>query len=156
MRRDHFNLDLSNVAWVEANGDPSKPRLIVGFDGEPSRLRTRLSKPNGDLLDSRETDVSFRLNDSVENPETRGVVAITNRLTGDYILELNIAAADIFEFITAARRYGERTDETTQYTVRISGDDEPIATYEKRTLLVYSHEGELLRGHSLIPSGVEI
>ena len=33
---------------------------------------------------------------------------------------------------------------------------ELVAEYEKRTLLVYADDGELLRNHSLIPSGVEI
>lgn len=83
-------------------------------------------------------------------------MAITNRMTGEFILELNVPAAEILEFVSAARRYAERTDDAVRYRARVVADGEPLADFEKRTLLVYSNEGELLRQQSLIPSGVEI
>jgi hypothetical protein len=84
------------------------------------------------------------------------VVALTDRVTGDYVLEINVVAEDVLPFITAARRYGEKTGDAARYRLRLLADGDEVAAYEKGTLLVYSSDGELLRQHSLIPSGVEI
>jgi hypothetical protein len=86
-----------------------------------------------------------------------GVVGVTNRLTGDFILELNQEADDVLQFIRAAREYGRETDELDgRYRVDISIDGDHVVSYEKSTFLVYDVGGNLLRGRSLIPSGVEL
>lgn len=156
MRREQFSPDITNVAWLDDDDDPSKPTLTVGFDGSASSLRDRLLDTDGELLESEAIDVSFRLQGRHDDPEAAGVVALTSRHTGDYVLELNVDADEILTFVRAARRYGERRNDAGRYHVEIVIDDEPIVTYDKRTLLVYSRDGELLRQHSLIPSGVEI
>ncbi|WP_327051649.1 DUF5793 family protein [Halomicrococcus gelatinilyticus] len=157
MRRDYFTLDVENIDWVDEDGSPSKPTVTIHFEGPSSTLRERLTGPDGDLLDADETDVTFRLQESVDEPGATGVVSVTNRTTGDFILELNEEAEDVLRFIRAARTYGQETSDTTgryHVEIAINGDDE--VEYEKTTFLVYNREGNLLRQHSLIPSGVEL
>ncbi|RBI61150.1 DUF5793 family protein [Halomicrococcus sp. NG-SE-24] len=157
MRRDYFTLDVENIDWVDEDGSPSKPTVIIDFEGPSSTLRERLSGPDGDLLTADETDVTFRLQESVDEPDATGVVSVTNRTTGDFILELNEEAEDVLKFIRAARTYGQKTSDTDgryHVEIAINGDDE--VEYDKSTFLVYNDEGNLLRQHSLIPSGVEL
>lgn len=157
MRRDYFSLEVSNVDWVESDGDPAKPNVTIDFEGPTDTLEDRLSDHEGELLEADETDVAFRLQASVDDPDATGVVSVTNRITGDFVLELNEDADDVLTFIRAARRFGElEADADGRYAVSIFTDGEPLVEYEKRTFLVYNEEGNLLRKHSLIPSGVEL
>jgi hypothetical protein len=157
MRRDYFTLEVDNVDWVEDDRSPAKPSVAIDFEGPASTLRERLTAPDGDLLVAAETDVTYRLQSGLDADDSRGVVSVTDRITGDYVLELNEAAADVLTFIRAARTYGKETDEDDgHYAVTIIIDGEEVATYEKDTFLVYDADGNLMRQHSLIPSGVEL
>ena len=157
MRRDYFELDVDNVTWVDGGGDPEKPLVRIDFRGPREELERRLSDPSGTYLDAEETDVAFRLQDSLEASDAQGVVSVTNRVTGDFVLELNQTADDVLTFIRAAREFGRTAADADdgRYRVEVSIDDEVVA-YEKQTFLVYDAEGNLLRSHSLIPSGVEL
>ncbi|PSP55177.1 hypothetical protein BRC82_06605 [Halobacteriales archaeon QS_1_67_19] len=157
MRRDYFTLDVRNVDWVEDDGEPKQPTVLIDFEGPASTLRERLTGTSDDLLDAEQTDVAFRLQGPVEDEDTTGVVSVTNRITGDFILELNEDADDVLKFITAAREYGAETgDMDGRYHVAISMNGDDLVEYDKSTFLVYNEEGNLLRKHSLIPSGVEL
>ncbi|SEV98175.1 DUF5793 family protein [Natrinema salifodinae] len=155
MRREHFTLDVNNIDWVETDGEPEKPSVSIDFTGPATMLRERLTGPDGDVLDASETDTALRLQGPLED-DTPGVVSVTNRVTGEFILELNEDADDVLQFIRAARGYGETADDDGRYEVEITLDGEPFVSYDKRTFLVYDDEGNLLRQHSLIPSGVEL
>lgn len=156
MRRDYFSLDIGNVDWLDGDGDPEKPRVTISFEGPAQTLRSRLTGIDDEHLDAGETDAAFRLQPGAGESE-EGVFGLTNRLTGEFILELNEEAATVMEFIKAARRYGQAVpDADSWYRIRIRIDDEDVITYEKRTFLVYDDEGNLLRKDSLIPSGVEL
>lgn len=156
MRRDYFTLDVSNVDWVEDDGEPSKPTVSIDFEGPVATLEERLTGPDGEPLAAEETDVAFRYKDDVGADDATGVVSVTNRLTGDFALELNEDADDVGTFITAARRYGETSGDDGEYRVDIALDGDAFVSYEKSTFLVYDNDGNLLRKHSLIPSGVEL
>ena len=159
MRRDYFELSVENVGWVEAGDDPEQPAVHIDFHGPDGMLRGRLSGPDGESLDAEETDVSFRIHETEEadDDEANGVVAVANRITGEFVLELNESAADVLGFIRAAREYGRQADDGDgRYRVRVVADDDLLVDYEKRTFLVYDAEGNLLRSESLIPSGVEL
>jgi hypothetical protein len=158
MRRDYFELTVDNIDWVERGDDPSQPHVYIDFHGPEDLLRDRLTGPEGELLDASETDVAFRLQESHEDdPEAPGVVGVTNRITGEFIIELNEEADDVLKFIQAARQYGENEGEGDgQYEVEIAIDGDVLVTYQKETFLVYDAEGNLLRTESLIPSGVEL
>ncbi|WP_439026888.1 DUF5793 family protein [Haloarchaeobius sp. DT45] len=157
MRRDYFTLQVSNVDWVEEDeGTPEKPTVTIEFEGPVSTLRERLTGVDDEPLAAAETDVAFRLQTPLDDDDARGVVSVTNRVTGDFILELNEDAADVLKFIKAARRYGESDGAEGEYTVEVALEGEPFVTYDKSTFLVYNEEGGLLRSQSLIPSGVEL
>jgi len=157
MRRDYFTLDVSDVDWVDEDGEPAQPTVEIDFEGPASTLRERLTGPDGEFLDTEGTDVAYRLQSPLDADDATGVVSVTNRITGDFIIELNEDADDVLTFIRAARRYGEESSESDgRYEVRIYVDGEELVVYDKRTFLVYNSEGNLLRQHSLIPSGVEL
>jgi hypothetical protein len=107
-------------------------------------------------LDASETDVAFRLQDSLDASDATGVVGVTDRITGDFLLELNENADDVLRFVRAAREYGQSTGDAGKYAVTLRVDGEPVTTYSKSTFLVYDANGSLLRSKSLIPSGVEL
>lgn len=157
MRRDYFTLDVRNVDWVDTDSEPRQPTVIIDFEGPASTFKQRLTGMGDELLTAEETDVAFRLQSSLEDPDATGVVGVTNRITGDFILELNQDAEDVLKFIRAARKYGkEAGDGTGRYHVEIRINGEHVISYEKSTFLVYNSSGNLLRQHSLIPSGVEL
>lgn len=158
MRREHFDLDVRNLDWVNADGEPEQPIARIDFSGPAEELIDRLTGVDGTALDSEAIDVAFRLRDPFDDTDdTTGVVGVTNRLTGEFIFETNEDAEDVFEFIHAAREYGQSTDATdARYRIRLSLADGKTMTYDKGTFLVYDDEGELLRSQSLIPSGVEL
>ena len=156
MRREQYTLDVTDVAWIDGDEDPGMPCLRISYDGDPETLHSRLVDARGEPLDGGEIDVTVRLQGDVQDPEPPGVVAMTSRVTGDYLLEVLVDPPDIITFTRAARRFGDQSDGASRYIVRVIADDETVGEYEKRTLLVYSHDGDLLRHHSLIPSGVEI
>lgn len=156
MRRDYFELEVTNIDWLAEGSEPVQPLVEIEFSGPGDTLRERLSDTDGELLDGKGVDVAFRLQDDLDaDSAAPGVVAVTNRITGDFVLELNETADDVLRFIEAARAYSE-TDEEGGYRVTVSIDGEALVKYEKRTLLVYDAEGEFLREESLIPSGVEL
>jgi len=152
MRRDSVTLDVSNVSWLERGGDPQQPALSVEVEEDLSALRRRLHDDGP--VDVEDLDVTFRFHGSPE--DATGVMAITDRLTGEFVLEVNTPGSSVVEFVKAARRYAEQTDGDARFRTRVTADGETLVDLEKRTLLVYAEDGELLRQHSLIPSGVEI
>lgn len=156
MRREQFTLEVLHVSWVDEDTDPEQPVLSITFDGDQSSIEPRLTTGSGRILDDQTIDISIRLQDAQDDSTPGGVVAVTNREIGEYIAEINVDMEEMLTFITAARRYGESTDDIARYAARINTTEGTVASFEKRTLLVYSNDGELLRQHSLIPSGVEI
>lgn len=149
MRRDYFTLEASNL------DSPGVPTVSIDFEGPAEQLRERLSDGDGDLLTAGGIDVAYRLQGPVEErPE--GVVAVTNRMTGEFVLELNADSDDVLRFIDAAREYGKESDDEHRYRIRVAVDGEQLFEYDKGTFLVYDADGGLLRQHSLIPSGVEL
>lgn len=155
MRRDHFELDVDGVEWTETEGEPQQPTVSIAHTGSREQIVDRLETDDG-VLSAAETDIAFRLQEPHEdNPDAQGVVGLTNRITGEFVLELNETAADVLRFVQAAREYGE-TAEAASYAVELTVDGEQLAHYEKDTFLVYDADGNLLRRESLIPSGVEL
>ena len=152
MRRDYFELTVDGVS-ADA-GEPTTPTVRIDFHGPSGLLRDRLTGSDEDLLTAAAIDVAFRLRDPLSADEAAGVVAVTNRFTGEFVLELNETATDVLPFVRAARETADGDD--ASYRVEIDTEGEHLVTYDKETFLVYDHEGNLLRSESLIPSGVEL
>lgn len=141
------------MGWLEGEGEPQQPVLEVKVNEEVSSLGERLPWDDCRVI-SKDLDVTFRFQSGPEDKE--GVMAISNRLTGEFILEVNAGAVDVMEFVSAVHRYAERTNGDARFRTQIIDENETLVDLEKRTLLVYAENGELLRKQSLIPSGVEI
>ena len=159
MRRDYFDLAVEGVG--DGADTRSPPLVRIDFHGPEELLRERLSRgesdgvDDGDLLGADQIDVAFRLREPLgEADDPEGVVGVTNRFTGDFVLELNETATDVLPFIHAARNAADDGD--ARYRVEIDIDGDRLVAYDKDTFLVYDHEGNLLRSESLIPSGVEL
>lgn len=140
MRRDYFTVE------TDPTRDP--PAVSITFDGPAGTLAERLSDDG--VPAAEDVDVILRLQGPVDDPDTTGVLSLTRRLTGEYLLEVNGEATELLSVVNAARE-AEGT-----YAVRIGRPADETIVYEQGTLLVYDEEGSLLRQHSLIPSGVEL
>ncbi|MFQ3319545.1 MAG: hypothetical protein ACI8UR_000774 [Natronomonas sp.] len=151
MRRDYFTLTVDGVEGDEAE----QPVVTITYEGPTEQLESRLRKGSS-LLTDEEIDVAYRLQDALEADDPSGVVALADRVTGEYVLELNADAEAVFEFVDAAREFGDTSDSEGRYRIVLETDDGNLVTYDKSTLLVYDADGQLLRSKSLIPSGVEL
>ncbi len=145
MRRDHF------TATVQEAGE--KPTLSLSYDGPADELLSQLTDEKGVRFTANEIDAAFRLQEPLDKSPT-GVFSLTHRLTGEFLLELNANANELFALIDAARDRADN-DDSTRYRVHLDRDDETIS-YDLDALFVYDSDGELLRKQSLIPSGVEL
>ena len=156
MRREQISLAVTDVAWVDADAEPRLPTVSIAFEGEPSLIRERLRSATEEATIAEDADLAVRLQRSPNSGEAEAVLALTHRLTGDYILELTSDPETVLTFTRAARRYGEVNESGPWYRARVLAGNEVVAEFEKETLLVYGPDGELLRRHSLIPGGVEL
>jgi hypothetical protein len=158
MRRDYFSVQIGTTDRGDGgHGEAGYPVLDITVEEQFGALDERLAKASGDGDRPAATiDVTYRLLDDIETGETTGVLALTDRLTGDFLLEANVAAETILELVRTAREYGTDAEGTDRYRVRVFDGTERVQQYDKGTFLVYNTEGSLLRRHSLIPSGVEL
>ena len=152
MRRDYVTLEVRETDQDEAE----RPTVVLTFEGPRETLDDRLADSEGEPLDRERVDVAFRLRTPVDADEAAGVFSLANRVTGEFVLEVNAEAEPILDLVDTVRRGGDLDDGDCRYRVVVRDEDSDVATYEKRTLLVYDEEGNLLRSHSLIPSGVEL
>jgi len=146
MRRDYVTLNLRHTGA----GD-ELPTVELTVNETPDLLDERLVTTEGERIDADGLDVAFRLQTPVDDEDTAGVFSLSNRITGEYVLEVNADATAVLELVDGAREGADGS-----YRIVVRRDGETVATYEKGMLLVYDDEGNLLRGHSLIPSGVEL
>lgn len=168
MRRDYFTIEVRNVEGPAADrGDV--PTIHVRFEGPDDQLLERLTAEGDEMLEASDVDIAYRLQaaidpDSqrdpspatVEETDLSGVVAFANRITGEFILEVNADIENVLSFVRAARAYGAESGNSARYRVELTIDGEHVISYDKYTFLVYDEEGGLLREHSLIPNNVEL
>ncbi|MHB9286024.1 DUF5793 family protein [Halobacteriales archaeon Cl-PHB] len=146
MRRDYFTLHVRNVPPEES----AVPTLVVTYDGPSDELTAHLLDEDGETIPAAALDVACRLRE--DDHSDTCVLSLTHRVTGEYLVEINGDADAIRSLVEAARD----CDKEPAYRVRIERPDADPVVYDKRTLLVYDEDGDLLRGDSLIPSGVEL
>ena len=146
MRRDYFTLD------VDATGP--KPVATVEFDGPTGLLDGRLTDQSGTPVDADGVDISYRLREPMAD-DASGVLALSDRYTGEFRFEVDAAADDVRELVSAARECDD-DDEDGQFRFVVRQDGETALDIDVDTLLVYDENGGLLRRHSLVSSGVEL
>ncbi|PSQ33267.1 hypothetical protein BRD09_01505 [Halobacteriales archaeon SW_10_68_16] len=143
MRRDHFTLTVDDA------GEEAPPSLVLSYDGPAGELTERLTA-EGSVPEGEDVDPAFRLQESADADDARGVFSLTRRLTGEYLLEAVAEVSAVRSLVDAARAWGDT------YRIRIERPDAEAVVLESGTLLVYDADGNLRRTDSLIPSGVEL
>jgi hypothetical protein len=149
MRRDHFTVVTESLDPEEAD----RPTLDIEYDGPEETLTAQLTETAEEIVDADHIDAAFRFQDEKDSDDATGVFSLTHRITGEYLLECNADIEDILSLVTAAR---EATEDDASYRIRIHREDGEPITFDLDALLVYGADGDLLRQHSLIPSGVEL
>lgn len=145
MRRDYFTID------VDTTG--AQPVVTVEFDGPEGLLDERLTDESGAPLDAEGVDISYRLREPVSD-DAHGVLALSDRYTGEFRFELNATADTVLDLVQAARAADEEGDNGSFRLV--VEHDRQLLDIDVDTLLVYDENGGLLRRHSLLSSGVEL
>lgn len=148
MRRDKFTVSVRTDATGTDN-----PALDIEYTGETDTIAEQFTGDGGVRYETDEIDAAFRLQGPREKEDVTGVFSLTHRVTGDYLLEVNVDAERILDLVRIAR---DTDDDTGSYHVHVEGTDADIVHHELDSLLVYDSDGNLLRQHSLIPSGVEL
>lgn len=143
MRRDTIDVTVS----LPADG---RPTLHVDVDDPAPDLAARLSGSTGEGLAAEDVDVTVRRID-----DERGVLALADRLTGEFVIEAEVDLADVEALVRSIRESAE-DPEDRQYRVRLTDADGKSVLYDKRILLVYGADGGLSRTDSLIPGSVEL
>lgn len=148
MRRDHFTVETESLDPA----DEESPTLDIQYNGPKESLTEQLTDETGAQIPPEDIDVAFRFQDDRESEDPKGVCSLTHRVTGEYLLEFGAKGTDILELVDGAR---EENDEA-RYRIWINRAEDSSIVYDLDALLVYDAEGNLLRQHSLIPSGVEL
>lgn len=149
MRREHFAVEVRDA-------EAGQPVLAITYEGPAELLTKQLSDEGDDPFAADEIDAAYRLQDPLEESNAEGVFSLTHRLTGEYLIEVNVSASALLSMIQAVRDTADEEDVNgPSYRVSIDPDGESV-TYDMDALFVYDVDGDLLRQRSLIPSGVEL
>lgn len=155
MRRDKLSVELVNAHCPERS-EPRPPRFVVRFDGPEAELASQFHNPGGSVYTPEQLDVSFREQPPSNGPPSTGVFSVSDRLTGEFLFEVNASTGLIGAFSDAVRRYAETIDAPPQYEVALWAAGTERAVFTKDTFLVFQQDGTLLRHHSVIPTSIEL
>ena len=106
----------------------------------------------GDYPD--EIDVSLQLHSAVDDMDARGTLALSDRTTGEYLIEMEVSAKRIFDFVLSVHQYADRVGDEGEYGVTFEAENGTAMEYIVEPLLVYKMDGDLYRPKSLIPTWV--
>jgi hypothetical protein len=142
MRRDRIDVSIRDPATAQ-------PVLAIDFDGPSAQIADRLAGADGSGITEDELDVTVRY-----TGEDEGVLALADRVTGTFVLEVEVDVPALLEALGSIREVEDPADR--RYRVRVTDASGNTVPFEKRTLLVYDDKGSLSRSESLIPRGVEL
>lgn len=151
----HWDLHTSHTGWIETGGTPLTPVLHLQFGGHSEELIDQMSKTGTGNEYPEDIDIAFQLRTSPDDSNATGVLAVSDRLTGEYLLELEVATERIFAFVRCVHEYADATGDEVEYIVSLDAEDGTAMEFQKNVLLVRMTDGELYRSRSLIPPWVE-
>jgi len=155
MERSQFTVRIAASESPTNDSGIDQPTLCLEFDGTADRLYEHLSSRLRDDLSGDEVDVSFRTVATTDQTDT-GMVTLSDRITGAYILEVKMPTETVIEFVQDVRTYAGESGQDPRYTVQIRAEEKTITTFEQELLLVYDSDGTLRRHASLIPNDTEV
>lgn len=155
MERSHFTVRISTSESPTNDSGIDQPTLCLEFDGTAARLHEHLSSRLRDDLSADEVDVSFRSVATTDQTHA-GVVTLSDRITGAYILEAKMPTETVTEFVQDVRTYAGRSGQDPRYKAQIRAEGKTITAFEQELLLVYDSDGTLRRHASLIPNDTEV
>ena len=154
MSSDRWRLGTRHADSIE-NGDlPMRPELVFQFDGDYETLIDQLPNTGTGGDYPEEIDVTFQLHSAVDDSD-RGTLALSDRTTGEYLIEMEVSANRIFEFVLSVHQYADKVGNEGEYGVTFEAENGTAMEYIVEPLLVYQMDGELYRSRSLIPTWVE-
>lgn len=156
MHRDKLSARVGDIEWFDTGQQPSKPTFIITFDGPASDLRSRFQRPGSEQYTPADIDIFYRPHPSARPAASSGVLGLSDGMTGDYLLELNLGSDVIETLVAAVRQYASAAEAGPRYSVELWAGDHQLGTFDKETLLVFNADGELVRQRSLPPDGLEI
>lgn len=156
MRREEFSLETQHVEPDSGETTAPLPTLKLVYDGPEGELRAAMAQTDSEGPGEPELDVSLRLQDEFHETDPDGVLAVTDRLTGDFVCECNVPAKRVFEFLSATKRRAAAVNGAPKYRLQFFADGTPIRTEEMDTFLVYTNAGTLRESESLLPNGVQL
>lgn len=151
----HWDLHTSHTDWIETGGIPLTPVLHLGFSGHSEELIDQLPNTGTGNEYPDDIDVAIQLRTSPDDSNATGVLAVSDRLTGEYLLELEVAAERIFAFVRCVHEYADATGDEVGYIVSLDAEDGTAMEFQKHVLLVRMTNGDLYRSRSLIPPWVD-
>lgn len=155
MERDHLRFEVDRTGRTDAEEGFDQPVLRIQFEGAQTQLADQLTAQLREGTTAEDIDISFRF----LGPSTkaqRGVLALTDRVTGDYMFECDGDGEPIHDLIQTVRERADSTGETAAYAVEIRARNGVVSDFSKEVLLVYTADGTLLRHDSLIPGHIEM
>lgn len=155
MRRTDFAVTLDNTEWLDTGRQPESPQLVIQYDGSEIALAKRFLGTDGSGYTPDELDLFYREQVSDSPLTSNGVLGVSDRITGEYLFEINTSTAVIEEFAYAIRQYAEASETPARYEVALWVEDSEVAVFTKETFLVYQPDGTLLRHQSLTPRSIE-
>jgi hypothetical protein len=154
MQQKDLSLDTEHTGWVTSGRMPEQPWFVVEYDGNRSAFVERFRQPGAGLYAGSDLDFFYRYQPS-DHALSGGVFAVSDRITGDLLLEIAVSPGRIEQFMSAIRQYVGLTENNPTYRVKLCTETQ-IADFEKEVFLVYGADGELIRQRSLIPDWIEM
>lgn len=155
MQHDQFRFTFTNTERIDGSSEADQPLLRIDCTESCENLSTKcVTHVRGDM-DTTDVEISLRYLRPATETET-GVLALTDSITGQYVLECEGDTKPLPEFLQTARESVNYTDGRPQYTVEIRALDGVMARFKTDLLRVYDGTGTLIRQDSLIPSDIEL
>lgn len=88
----HWDFHTSHTDWIETGGTPLTPILHLRFGGHSEELIDQLPNTGTGNKYPEDIDITYQLQTSPDDSDASGVLAVSDRLTGEYLLELKVAA----------------------------------------------------------------
>lgn len=156
MWRDQLSVGLKHTDGMTTGTSTEQPCIVIVFDGPMRKMVERLKHNDREGFSSADLEVHHRFQASEHPQGTSGVLAITDRVNGEYVLEVNTSTEFVEEFVSAMTEYMKETDTGPRYRVEARASGKRVASFETELFLVYEPGGQLLRSLSLVPDGIEI